>query len=615
MQPKLTIGMAVYEDFDGVCFTLQHLRAFHSIFFDLELIVVDNNPASQHGKTTKAFCEKVGARYIEYPQNTGTSQTRNLVFKEAQGEYVICMDSHVFFLPGAIDALMAYYNENPNTKDLIQGPLVYDNYESISTHFSDEWRSEMWGTWGTDSKVWKNKPIQRSIWWNGKIKPFTFCTESVADEPFEIFAQGLGVFSCRRDAWLGFNENFRGFGGEECYIHEKYRQAGHKTLCLPKFLWWHRFARPNGVPYPVTSWNKVRNYVLGHLELNLPLDNIYKHFVQGINTDGTPARGLDKQGKPLPGSIPLNEWEELIADPLATLPASITKRQDAHQIAFANGERQGCTTCNGKIDKLEDMYNSACKTPSDINEHVAKLKELADECEHVTDFSMRHSESTVGLLMGKPKKLVTVYPTKNQALLRLSNVASSLEGVQFQYVEGDSLGVEIEETDLLFLDTIHTADHLLKELNKHAAKVRRWIVVHDTQIYGEVGENGRKGVLAGLRDFMRDNPRWSVYYHASHNNGLTVLSCDERDKKKLPGKIQMGMNYAKAVKDHIVSGAQQTPKELYEKRLEVCWVCEQRNNERCGACGCPILEKAAWKEQACPLGKWQHLVQLEGAKK
>ena len=50
--------------------------------------------------------------------------------------------------------------------------------------------------------------------------------------PFEITMQGLGLFACRRDAWPGFNPAFRGFGGEEGYIHEKIRQRGGETLVL-----------------------------------------------------------------------------------------------------------------------------------------------------------------------------------------------------------------------------------------------------------------------------------------------------------------------------------------------------------------------------------------------
>ena len=68
--------------------------------------------------------------------------------------------------------------------------------------------------------------------------------------PFEIPMQGMGAFACRREAWPGFNPRFGGFGGEEGYIHEKFRQAGGRTLCLLFPRWAHRFGRPAGVPYP-----------------------------------------------------------------------------------------------------------------------------------------------------------------------------------------------------------------------------------------------------------------------------------------------------------------------------------------------------------------------------
>jgi hypothetical protein len=90
--------------------------------------------------------------------------------------------------------------------------------------------------------------------------------------------QGLGVFSCRKSAWLGFHPQFRGFGGEEGYIHEKFRQAGRRCLCLPWLRWIHRFGRPGGVQYPLIVEDKLRNYVLGHAELGLDLAPVVEHF-------------------------------------------------------------------------------------------------------------------------------------------------------------------------------------------------------------------------------------------------------------------------------------------------------------------------------------------------
>src|SRR5919197_369876 len=110
--------------------------------------------------------------------------------------------------------LYAFYRDNPDCEDLLQGPLVYDDLENISTHFDPVWRGQMWGIWATDPRG-----------------------RDPDGEPFEIPMQGMGAFSCRKSAWLGFNPRFRGFGGEEGYIHEKFRQAGRRTLCLPWLRW------------------------------------------------------------------------------------------------------------------------------------------------------------------------------------------------------------------------------------------------------------------------------------------------------------------------------------------------------------------------------------------
>jgi hypothetical protein len=97
--------------------------------------------------------------------------------------------------------------------------------------------------------------------------------------PFDIPMQGLGVFACRRAAWPGFNPRFRGFGGEEGYIHEKVRQRGGRVLCLPFLRWMHRFNRPLGVPYPNVWEDRFRNYMIGFTELGLPTDGLKREIV------------------------------------------------------------------------------------------------------------------------------------------------------------------------------------------------------------------------------------------------------------------------------------------------------------------------------------------------
>jgi len=113
----------------------------------------------------------------------------------------------------------------------------------------------MWGQWGNDARG-----------------------NDLKSEPFEIQAQGMGLFSARKDSWLGFNPLFREFGGEEGYIHEKYRKHGKKTLCLPFLRWLHRFERPNGTNYPNNLVSRFRNYYIGFKELGLDMTPLLEHF-------------------------------------------------------------------------------------------------------------------------------------------------------------------------------------------------------------------------------------------------------------------------------------------------------------------------------------------------
>ena len=257
----LTIGMSTYDDYDGVFFSVQAMRMYQLLGIEdqVEILVIDNNPESEHGKAVKSFIENwVKGTYIPYTKKKSTA-VRNEVFKNAKGKYTLCMDSHVMFESGAIKNLLEYYQKNPDTKNLIQGPLWYDDLKHISTHFEPIWRDKMYGIWETNKEALEK------------------------NEPFEIPMMGLGMFSCKTSEWQGFNENFKGFGGEEGYIHEKFRRAGGKCICLPNLKWNHRFGRPNGVPYPNTWEDRLTNYFVGWMEiLKNPADPFFQTIIEAF---------------------------------------------------------------------------------------------------------------------------------------------------------------------------------------------------------------------------------------------------------------------------------------------------------------------------------------------
>ncbi len=259
--PKLTIGMATYDDFHGVYFTIMSIILYHRAALpDIEIVVIDNNPDSSHGEAVAKFCRQTGlVRYIPAAEYKGTT-IKERVFAEARGEFVLCVDCHVFLHDGAVGRLLEYCADNPDSIDLLHGPLCYDNIQHISSHMEKRWNKGFFGVWGTDPRA-KNGD----------------------GEPFDIPLQGMGLFACRKAAWLGFNRKFRGFGGEEGYIHEKFRQKGGRILCLPFLYWSHRFGRPGGAQY-VNRWeDRIRNYLIGWDELGMPTTELLDHFSDHIN--------------------------------------------------------------------------------------------------------------------------------------------------------------------------------------------------------------------------------------------------------------------------------------------------------------------------------------------
>jgi hypothetical protein len=85
------------------------------------------------------------------------------------------------------------------------------------------------------------------------------------------------------------------------------------------------------------------------------------------------------------------------------------------------------------------------------------------------------------------------------------------------------LQAEIEETDLLFIDTLHTYDQLREELRRHGGKARRYIVLHDTSTFGEQGEvPDSRGLWPAVQEFLVQGT-FHLKERRTNNNGLTIL--------------------------------------------------------------------------------------------
>lgn len=226
---------------------------------------------------------------------------------------------------------------------------------------------------------------------------------------------------------------------------------------------------------------------------------------------------------------------------------------------------------------LEGLYQGSCETPSDTNEHLPLLRRLAERCRehgawalranpqgilladrgraapaggHVTELGMRWATgSTLAFLAASPAQLVSwelepLHVVSQNVLDVVRAVAfeprdGKLVPVQgatrWQPRVGNTLEVEVEETDMIFFDTYHTAKHLLAELMRHGMKARKFLAFHDTHTFGWQGEDGSTpGLRSAVWRFMKEYfPLWRVLEDRANCNGLVVLQREadfERDQ-------------------------------------------------------------------------------------
>jgi hypothetical protein len=174
-------------------------------------------------------------------------------------------------------------------------------------------------------------------------------------------------------------------------------------------------------------------------------------------------------------------------------------------------------------DVFEAEYQRAKNTPSDINQNLHILYDLAKECETVIEMGVRTGVSTRAFL-NTGVSLISFDIVKNDEVEILFRLAKS-KGKNAQYVIDDVLKIEIQETDLLFIDTLHTYEQLSQELKLHGNKAQKYLAFHDTHTFGLSGEvgNDRRGLLPAIMEFLSSNPHWKVKTHRTNNNGMTVL--------------------------------------------------------------------------------------------
>lgn len=169
-------------------------------------------------------------------------------------------------------------------------------------------------------------------------------------------------------------------------------------------------------------------------------------------------------------------------------------------------------------DKLKEKFSLAEQTSPDIGMFMPTLQQYAKECNHITEFGVRWIVSTWGLLSGLPKTLHSYdinHPSVHNANIEeVYNIAEE-NNIKYKFTLASTLDIIIEQTDLLFIDTDHTYEHLKKELSLHHSKVNKYIICHDTIAFSNM--------FPAITEFLDQHKEWNVKEHLTNYPGLIIL--------------------------------------------------------------------------------------------
>jgi hypothetical protein len=162
---------------------------------------------------------------------------------------------------------------------------------------------------------------------------------------------------------------------------------------------------------------------------------------------------------------------------------------------------------------------------SDISEHLPVLFTLATASETIVEFGVRSGRSTKAFLAGQgwsPRQTCLFSYDIHDCSGRIDAEWTDNQ-TSWNFCQADTSTLStIPECDLLFIDTLHTYNQVVAEI-QHASRVRKWIVLHDTELFGINGEQGQVGILPAIDQFLERNPEWKLLKHYRHNCGLMIL--------------------------------------------------------------------------------------------
>lgn len=165
---------------------------------------------------------------------------------------------------------------------------------------------------------------------------------------------------------------------------------------------------------------------------------------------------------------------------------------------------------------IAQQYHDACRKPSDIYEHLPVFVKTAQEldAQKVVELGSRGGVSTVAWLYAMEETDGHLWSVD------LGNGPTALSHDRWTFIEGNDLDPKVvrqlpDDADIVFIDTIHTYEQTLAELNVYVHKVRPGgrILLHDSAVHAWIGMRGQPPfpVKTAVEEFCADEGLAATY--------------------------------------------------------------------------------------------------------
>lgn len=174
--------------------------------------------------------------------------------------------------------------------------------------------------------------------------------------------------------------------------------------------------------------------------------------------------------------------------------------------------------CETLLEYYEQIYNFQStahkKTYMLVHEEI---KHRLQECQSYTELGIMQG-ATLAIALLHNIKSVSAYDIS----LKLYNKAKHLfetyafeNEIDLKIYEMDSTLQSIDPVDLLYIDSKHEYEHLVKELILHGTHVNKYIIFHDT--------TSKTKLKKAIHEYIKENNDWKIITECDINVGFITI--------------------------------------------------------------------------------------------